>query len=99
MEINPNRSIRPVPKSQRQLKVDRTEAKAEEVEETSFVGSDLLSAIKSGLDALPEIRQDRVELGKKLVDDPDYPSEKDLDDLSKLTLKNLPSDKEIEEES
>ncbi len=99
MEINPNRSIRPVPKNERKLKVDRSRLKAEEVDETSFVGSELSSVIEAGLDALPEIRQERLESGKQLASDPNYPNEEELEDLTKLTLENLPAPEESEEES
>lgn len=99
MEINPHRSIRPVAKSGRKMKIDRSESKTEEIEETGFVGSDLLSAIETGLQSLPEVRKDRIESGKQLAADPDYPSEADLEELTRLTLKNLPSEEEDEDEA
>ncbi|MCZ6671919.1 MAG: hypothetical protein O7C75_03165 [Verrucomicrobia bacterium] len=99
MEINPHRSIRPVQKSQSKSKIGRSPAKIEAVDETSFVGSDLLSAIETGLEALPEVRQERLEIGEQLASDPDYPNKAELEELTKLTLKNLPSEGEDQDES
>lgn len=96
MEINPHRSIPPIPKSERKKKADRTLNKSQETDAVDFAGSELFSVIESGLEAMPEVREDRLELGRKLAEDPNYPSQEDLDELSDLTLKNLPTEEDEE---
>jgi len=98
MEINPHRSIPPIPKSERKRRVSRSRESSLETEAAGFAGADLFSAIEAGLEALPEVRLERLELGKKLAGDPDYPSEHDLEELSDLTLKNLPGKDDPEPE-
>lgn len=96
MEINPHRSVPPIPKSERKKKADRTLNKSQETDSVDFAGSELFSVIESGLEAMPEVREDRLELGRKLAEDPNYPNEDELDELSDLTLKNLPSEEDQE---
>lgn len=98
MEINPHRSVPPIPKSERKKKADRPVSKGQETGAVDFAGSELFSVIESGLEAMPEIRQERLELGRKLAEDPNYPNEEELDQLSDLTLKNLPTEDEEDSE-
>lgn len=89
MEINPQRSIRPIQKTKRSSRAGRSEIRPAALDERLFLGSELLAAIESGLAALPEVRQELVEVGKQLVEDPNYPSAEELEDLAQLTLKNV----------
>ncbi len=94
MEINPHRSVPPIPKTERKKKAERSRDANKETEAVDVVGTELFSAIEAGLDSLPEIRQEQLELGRKLAEDPNYPSEDDLNELSELTLKNLPAEQD-----
>ncbi len=89
MEINPQRSIRPVQKAERKPKAGRSESAPVALEGTLFLGSEMIAAIESGLAALPEVRQELVDVGKQLAEDPNYPSAEELEDLAQLTLKNV----------
>lgn len=99
MEINPYRSVPPVPKSERTRKVRRTESKSGKIEASEFASAELFSVLEEGLESLPEVRQEQLELGRRLIADPDYPSVEDLEELAGLAEKNLPAEDLSEDEA
>lgn len=91
MEINPQRSPTHVPATTARKRVGKSKRPLSEQPSVAFLGSALLEAIEAGLDALPEIRPERLSEGKDLASDPDYPTEDQLTELSQLALQTYRS--------
>lgn len=94
MEINPQRPVRastkPVGKSK--FKSGLAAAAATEEEGSVFIGSGLQAVICEGLDALDEMRQEKLEDGRRLARDPNYPGSQELDEVSRLAVRQFRKD-------
>lgn len=99
MDIDPHKSIQPVPSSPRARSKKKVSAasgaavsgaSAESADEASvYLESSLLGAIRSGLEAMPEVRVRLMDAAKDLVGDDDYPSAQQLDELGEFALRQF----------
>lgn len=99
MDIDPHKSIQPVPSSSRTRSKKKVSAasgeaapgaSAESADEASvYLESSLLGAIRSGLEAMPEVRGRLMDAARDLVGDDDYPSAQQLDELGEFALRQF----------
>lgn len=96
MDIDPHKSIQPVPGSSRtrsKKKASNVSSEAaandSESEASVYLESSLLGAIRSGLDSMPEVRGRLMDAAKDLVADDDYPSAEQLDELGEFALRQF----------
>jgi hypothetical protein len=90
MEINPNKSTprlqRPRP-GKRVSPSSQSESAApaacDSLEATSF------THLEEAFSAIPEIRQERIEDGRRLARDPEYPDQQQLREVSELIYRSL----------
>jgi len=99
MEINPQRPLRPVAKPTAKKKAGEKAASApvDSAEGSVFLGSDLQAAVEAGLEALPEVRQEKLDDGRRLAGDPGYPDAKEMDEVSRLAARQFLRDREAGE--
>jgi len=98
MDINPNKSLKPLSTAvhvngQKRLKKSAGGASVSGHEGlTACAGSSLQKVIQDSLDAMPDVRRQLVEVGRELAEDANYPSADELDDLGRLALRHFAND-------
>ncbi len=91
MEINLNRYLDPTLKTGAAKKASKTDP----VQETGdfFTGAEV-EKLADRLDGMPDVREDRVLEGRHLLEDPHYPAQEDLEEISRLLLRDIERSRE-----
>lgn len=98
MEINPNRPLSKFNKTSAKKGVSQTrKSSASSSSDTGIEKTAGLSGLQEELEAMPEVRQERLDEGKVLKDDPNYPDKKQLRQIGKLVLKDQENKETVEE--
>jgi hypothetical protein len=90
MEINLNRYLDPTLKTGAAKKAAKPTSKPDPIPETGdfFTGAEV-EKLADRLDGMPDVREDRVLEGRHLVQDPHYPAQEDLEEMSRLLLRDI----------
>lgn len=86
MEIQPQRPLQSPQRSVGKKRISSASSEGSSSEPADGADVALMGAIAEGLAALEEVRQERLDAGRKLAADPDYPNQQQRDELCRLAL-------------
>ena len=88
MEINPNRSVSRSNRPTAKKAVSKPGSQPTQNPEADALRASGPAGLESELESIPEVREERVEEGRQLVRDPDYPNPDERRELGKLVIRS-----------